>query len=189
MTMDDRIRNDVLSKGAGCCALMFTVASTFSEQLVAVFGSYRTLICLYAVLAIVSFWGLFRTSEERYVKASVGEASAVLHLLAVAPSVQRRGVGKALLQFAAGCCRADGSRVLRLDTLPWNLPGKRLYMRALGFNIAATWRCTIPPQARSHSVCMNWCYNRQKGRLAPSLLHMSCSLRPDAAINSKEAVF
>lgn len=52
---------------------------------------------------------------------------AVLHLLAVAPSVQRRGVGKALLQFAAGCCRADGSRVLRLDTLPWNLPGKRLY--------------------------------------------------------------
>ena len=67
MTMDDRIRNDVLSKGAGCCALMFTVASTFSEQLVAVFGNYRTLMCLYAVLAIVSFWGLFRTSEERYV--------------------------------------------------------------------------------------------------------------------------
>ena len=53
--------------------------------------------------------------------------AAVLHLLAVAPSVQRRGVGKALLQFAVDCCRADGSRALRLDTLPWNLPGKRLY--------------------------------------------------------------
>ena len=67
MTMDDRIRNDVLSKGAGCCALMFTIASTFSEQLVAIFGSYRTLMCLYALLAIFSFWGLFKTSEERYV--------------------------------------------------------------------------------------------------------------------------
>ena len=33
---------------------------------------------------------------------------AVLHLLAVAPSVQRRGVGKALLQFATGRRRAAG---------------------------------------------------------------------------------
>ena len=34
--------------------------------------------------------------------------AAVLHLLAVAPSVQRRGVGKALLQFATGRRRAAG---------------------------------------------------------------------------------
>lgn len=67
MTLDDEERNDVLAKGAGVCALMFTIASTFSTQLVEIFGSYRRLMCIYAVFAIISFWGLFKTSEERYV--------------------------------------------------------------------------------------------------------------------------
>ena len=67
MTLDDEQRNDVLAKGAGVCALMFTVASTFSTQLVEIFGSYRNLMCTYAVLAIVSFWGLYKFSEEKYV--------------------------------------------------------------------------------------------------------------------------
>lgn len=67
MTLDDQERNDVLAKGAGVCALMFTIASTFSTQLVQIFGSYRRIMCIYAVFAIISFWGLFKTSEERYV--------------------------------------------------------------------------------------------------------------------------
>lgn len=68
MTLDDQERNDVVAKGAGVCALMFTIASTFSTQLVEIFGSYRNLMCTYAVFAIISFWGLYKTSEERYVK-------------------------------------------------------------------------------------------------------------------------
>ncbi len=67
MTLDDEERNDVVSKGAGVCALMFTIASSFSTQLVEIFGSYRTLMCFYAVFAVISFWGLYKTSEERYV--------------------------------------------------------------------------------------------------------------------------
>ena len=67
MTLNDDVRNDVLAKGAGVCALMFTIASTFSTQLVAFFGSYRTLMVFYSVFAIISFWGLFKTSEEKYV--------------------------------------------------------------------------------------------------------------------------
>ena len=67
MTLNDDVRNDVLTKGAGVCALMFTIASTFSTQLVAFFGSYRTLMVFYSVFAIISFWGLFKTSEEKYV--------------------------------------------------------------------------------------------------------------------------
>lgn len=67
MTLDDQERNDVVAKGAGVCALMFTIASTFSTQLVQIFGSYRNLMCTYAVFAIISFWGLYKTSEERYV--------------------------------------------------------------------------------------------------------------------------
>ncbi len=67
MTLDDEERNDVVAKGAGVCALMFTIASSFSTQLVEIFGSYRTLMCFYAVFAVISFWGLYKTSEERYV--------------------------------------------------------------------------------------------------------------------------
>ena len=63
MTLNDDVRNDVLTKGAGVCALMFTIASTFSTQLVAFFGSYRTLMVFYSVFAIISFWGLFKTDS------------------------------------------------------------------------------------------------------------------------------
>ena len=66
MTLNDDVRNDVLTKGAGVCALMFTIASTFSTQLVQIFGSYRTLMLVYSVFAIISFWGLYKTSEEKY---------------------------------------------------------------------------------------------------------------------------
>ena len=74
MTLNDQVRNDVVAKGAAVCALMFTICSTFSTQLVAFVGSYRTLMCIYAVLAIVSFWGLYKTSEEKYVMKSDGNA-------------------------------------------------------------------------------------------------------------------
>ena len=67
MTKDDQTRNSVIAKGAGVCALMFTIASTFSTQLVELFGNYRNLMCFYAIFAIISFWGLFKTSKEKYV--------------------------------------------------------------------------------------------------------------------------
>ncbi len=67
MTLDDEERNSVVAKGAGVMALAFTIASTFSTQLVEIFGSYRNLMCFYAIFACVSFWGLFKTSEERYI--------------------------------------------------------------------------------------------------------------------------
>ena len=67
MTLDDEERNSVVAKGAGVCALAFTIASTFSTQLVQIFGSYRNIMMIYAVLAVISFWGLYKTSEEKYV--------------------------------------------------------------------------------------------------------------------------
>lgn len=74
MTLDDQERNSVVAKGAGVCALMFTIASTFNSQLVEIFGGtaegqhgYRNLMCFYAITAIVSFLLLYKSSEERYV--------------------------------------------------------------------------------------------------------------------------
>ena len=81
MTLDDDERNKVLTLGAGCCALMFTIASTFSTQLVEFFGSYRTLMVFYSVFAIISFWGLFMTSEEKYVMK--GESGGLKQLVYV----------------------------------------------------------------------------------------------------------
>lgn len=68
---------------------------------------------------------------------------AVLHLLAVEPAVQRQGVGKALLNCAVERCRANGSRALRLDTLPWNLPGRKLY-EGFGFQYRGEVELTYP---------------------------------------------
>ncbi|MCD8076168.1 MAG: MFS transporter [Lachnospiraceae bacterium] len=83
MTLDDAERNSVVSKGAAVCALAFTVASTFSTQLVEIFGSYRNLMCFYAVFAIVSFWGLYKTSEERYVMPKDPNAGGLKQLVYV----------------------------------------------------------------------------------------------------------
>ncbi|MCD7885532.1 MAG: MFS transporter [Lachnospiraceae bacterium] len=83
MTLDDAERNSVVSKGAAICALAFTVASTFSTQLVEIFGSYRNLMCIYAVLAIVSFWGLYKTSEERYVMPKDPNSAGLKQLIYV----------------------------------------------------------------------------------------------------------
>ena len=55
------------------------------------------------------------------------ERVAVLHLLAVSPLVQSRGVGHALLEHVIGVSRQAGDLAIRLDTLPWNKPGRHLY--------------------------------------------------------------
>ncbi len=81
MTLSDDVRNDVLTKGAGVCALMFTIASTFSTQLVQFFGSYRTLMVFYSVFAVISFWGLYKTSEEKYMMK--GESGGLKQLVYV----------------------------------------------------------------------------------------------------------
>lgn len=78
MTLNDDVRNDVLTKGAGVCALMFTICSTFSTQLVNIFGSYRTLMVFYSVFAVISFWGLYKTSQERYMMSGKSEGLKAL---------------------------------------------------------------------------------------------------------------
>lgn len=78
MTLNDQVRNDVVAKGAGVCALAFTICSTFSTQLVQIVGSYRTLMVIFSALAIISFWGLYKTSEEKYMMT--GESGGLKQL-------------------------------------------------------------------------------------------------------------
>ena len=68
---------------------------------------------------------------------------AVIHLLAVHPSIHGKGLGKALLQKAAEVARAAGDEVIRLDTLPRNIPGQRLY-EGFGFRFCGEVELTYP---------------------------------------------
>ena len=52
---------------------------------------------------------------------------AVVHILAVHPDFFGQGVGKALLDFAAGWGRRHGKKAIRLDTYEENFPAIRLY--------------------------------------------------------------
>ena len=80
MTTNDDVRNDVIAKGAAVCALAFTICSTFATQLAQIFGSYRTLMVFFSILAIISFWGLYKYSEERYVMESEGGSGGIKQL-------------------------------------------------------------------------------------------------------------
>ena len=68
---------------------------------------------------------------------------AVLHLLATDSALQGNGIGRQLLRHAAEVCRARGDGAIRLDTLPWNIPGKRLY-EGFGFQYRGDVELTYP---------------------------------------------
>ncbi len=57
---------------------------------------------------------------------------AHLRLLGVVPEAQGRGVGRRLMEAAAGCARAAGKRRLTLGTMPENTAARHLY-ETLGY--------------------------------------------------------
>lgn len=69
---DNGKRNKIITMGAGCCAVAFTVGSTFTPQITGFFqglgfsNGYIPFMLICGVLACVSFWGLFATSKEKY---------------------------------------------------------------------------------------------------------------------------
>ena len=83
---------------------------------------------------IVSACILNHTQGEGYDRVAwacevPAEHVSVLHLLATSPRVQGRGLARQMLTFVRDVSVQQGDRVIRLDTLPWNKPGKVLYER------------------------------------------------------------
>ena len=68
----------------------------------------------------------------------------VIHLMAVHPAFHNRKIGERLLAFVLDRCRREGGRAVRLDTLPWNLPGRRLYEKT-GFVYCGETHLDYPP--------------------------------------------
>ncbi|MDO5517513.1 MAG: MFS transporter [Clostridium sp.] len=67
-------RNKVIALGAGCCAAMFTIGSTFTPQIKGFFegtfgvtNGYIPMMIILGLMSCISFWGLYATSEERYI--------------------------------------------------------------------------------------------------------------------------
>ncbi|MFV0464490.1 MAG: MFS transporter [Lachnospiraceae bacterium] len=69
---DNQKRNTIIAMGAGVTAVAFTISSTFTTNITAFFQSmgfsngYIPYMLICGVLACISFWGLFATSEEKY---------------------------------------------------------------------------------------------------------------------------
>jgi len=59
-------------------------------------------------------------------KLSRGEY-AVCHALATAPSLQRKGIGKQIVEFCISFAQEHDFKAIRLDVVPDNLPAKKLY--------------------------------------------------------------
>lgn len=67
-------RNVIITMGAGTCAVAFTIGNTFTPNLTGFFNKlgfsngYIPLMLCCGILAFISFWGLFRTSKEKYLQ-------------------------------------------------------------------------------------------------------------------------
>ena len=71
----DSIRNKIITYGAGCTALMFTIGSSYGRDLEQVLGKWFgtqngwiPLMIILGLLSCVSFWGLFVTGKEKYIE-------------------------------------------------------------------------------------------------------------------------
>lgn len=69
---DNTTRNKIITIGAGCTALMFTIGNTFTMNIVGFFenlgfsNGYVPIMILCGLSSFISFWGLFKTSKEKY---------------------------------------------------------------------------------------------------------------------------
>ncbi len=76
---DNQERNSIITLGAGFCAAMFTVGSTFTPQITAAFerflhvsNGYVPFMAVCGFLSFLPFWGLFATSRETYIQQPTG---------------------------------------------------------------------------------------------------------------------
>jgi ribosomal protein S18 acetylase RimI-like enzyme len=98
--------------------------------------------------AITGAFILNRKQGKGYDKASWKypadkEKVSVIHLLAVNPDIQHKGIGIKLLTKAEELARTQESEVLRLDTMTTNIPAQKLYEK-YGFSSCGDVDLTYP---------------------------------------------
>ena len=79
----------------------------------------------------------YQDEEYRQINWGISAADnevATLHLFAVAPELQGKGCGKAVMALAIGMASDNGMKVFRLDAIAPNAPAHRLYA-SIGFQL------------------------------------------------------
>lgn len=72
--LDNDRRNAIITMGAGTCAVMFSIGNVFTPRITEFFtglgfsNGYIPLMLICGGLACISFWGLFKTSKEKYLE-------------------------------------------------------------------------------------------------------------------------
>lgn len=71
----DEFRNKIIGYGAACTAIMFTLGSSYANSIKNFFGNilgiengWIPLMLILGAFSCVSFWGLFKTSKEKYIE-------------------------------------------------------------------------------------------------------------------------
>lgn len=84
---NDGERNKIIVMGAGVTSVAFFIGNTFTPAITGAFESmgfhngYIPMMILFSVLAMVSFWGLFATSKERYIQPAENAKGNLLKVL------------------------------------------------------------------------------------------------------------
>ena len=81
-------------------------------------------------------------AQARWQYPADDEGVMVLHTLVIAPSLSRRGYGRAFVAYYEAFARANGCRCLRMDTNARKTRARRLY-RALGYREADVVPCVF----------------------------------------------
>ncbi len=79
------------------------------------------------------FWiGLFEVIDQQGLRVCKVTFGAVIHILAVSPDSQGKGIGSEMIREAVNLAKINGMKAIRLDALASNTPAHGIYKR-LGF--------------------------------------------------------
>ena len=92
---------------------------------------YKENDAIVGAMAVTMYQGVDYHAIEWSQQVEDNEA-AVIHILAVSPDAQGKGIGSEMIREAIRLAHANGMKAIRLDALASNTPAHKIY-KALGF--------------------------------------------------------
>ena len=92
---------------------------------------YKENDAIVGAMAVTMYQGVDYHAIEWSQQVEDNEA-AVIHILAVSPDAQGKGIGSEMIREAIRLARANGMKAIRLDALASNTPAHKIY-KTLGF--------------------------------------------------------
>lgn len=93
--------------------------------------TYKENDAIVGAMAVTMYQGAYYHAIE-WIQQVEDTKVAVIHILAVSPDAQGKGVGSEMIREAISLARTNGMKAIRLDALASNTPALKIY-KALGF--------------------------------------------------------